>query len=128
MLNAIRYALELFSQFPKETGHDTGLRQTGSLMIALTPERMEAYARQIERSHRNGIEAGFVSHAEMVRLAPALDVTKVEGGYFVPNDGYVDPPAVRPRLCRRRKGSGSSNPTEYTRDRLPSAQCGNPRS
>ena len=91
MLNAIRYALELFSQFPKETGHDPGLRQTGSLMVALTQERMDAYARQIERSHRNGIEADFVSHAEMARLAPAMDVTKVEGGYFVPNDGYVDP-------------------------------------
>ena len=91
MLQAIRYALELFSQFPKETGHDPGLRQTGSLMVALTPERMDAYARQIERSHLNGIEADFISHAEMARLAPALDVTKVEGGYFVPNDGYVDP-------------------------------------
>ena len=91
MLQAIRYALELFSQFPKETGHDPGLRQTGSLMVALTPERMDAYARQIERSHVNGIEADFVSHAEMVRLAPAMDSTKVEGGYFVPNDGYVDP-------------------------------------
>ena len=91
MLQAIRYALELFSQFPKETGHNPGLHQTGSLMVALTQERMDAYARQIERSHRNGIEADFVSHAEMARLAPALDVTKVEGGYFVPNDGYVDP-------------------------------------
>ena len=91
MLHAIRYALELFSQFPKETGHDPGLRQTGSLMVALTPERMDAYARQIERSHINGIEADFVSHAEMARLAPALDTTKIEGGYFVPNDGYVDP-------------------------------------
>ena len=91
MLQAIRYALELFSQFPKETGHDPGLRQTGSLMVALTPERMDAYARQIERSHVNGIEADFVSHAEMARLAPAMDLTKVEGGYFVPDDGYVDP-------------------------------------
>ena len=91
MLQAIRYALELFSQFPKETGHDPGLRQTGSLMVALTPERMDAYAHQIERSHQNGIEADFVSHTEMARLAPALDTTRVEGGYFVPNDGYVDP-------------------------------------
>ena len=91
MLNAIRYALKLFSEFPKETGHDPGLRQTGSLMVALTPERMDAYARQIERSHRNGIEADFVSHAEMARLAPALDTTQIEGGYFVPNDGYLDP-------------------------------------
>ena len=91
MLQAIRYALELFSRFPKETGHDPGLRQTGSLMVALTTERMDAYARQIERSHLNGIEADFVSHTEMARLAPELDVTKIEGGYFVPNDGYVDP-------------------------------------
>ncbi len=91
MLQAIRYALDLFSQFPRETGHDPGLRRTGSLMVALTPERMDAYARQIERSHRNGIEADFVSHAEMARLAPALDVTQIEGGYFVPNDGYLDP-------------------------------------
>jgi len=87
MLQAIRYALELFSQFPQ----DTSLRQTGSLMVALTPERMEAYTRQIERANLNGIEANFVSHTEMAHLAPAMDITKIEGGYFVPNDGYVDP-------------------------------------
>ncbi|MCZ6680171.1 MAG: FAD-binding oxidoreductase [Candidatus Poribacteria bacterium] len=91
MLRAIQYALELFSRFPEETGYDTGLRQTGSLMVALTPARMEAYARQVERSRQNGIKAEFVSHAEMARLAPALDVSKVEGGYFVPDDGYVQP-------------------------------------
>ena len=91
MLQAIRYALELFSQFPEETGHDTSLRRTGSLMVALTPERMEAYTHQIERANQNGIEANFVSHAEMARLAPAMNVDKIEGGYFVPNDGYVDP-------------------------------------
>lgn len=91
MMHAVQYALELFSQIPQESGHDTGLRQTGSLMVALTPERMEAYTRQIERSRLNGIEADFVSHREMSRLAPAMDITKIEGGYFVPNDGYVDP-------------------------------------
>ncbi len=91
MVQAVRYALELFSQFPKETGHDIGLHQTGSLMVALTPERMEAYTRQIEKANLNGVEANFVSHAEMARLVPAMDITKVEGGYFVPKDGYVDP-------------------------------------
>ena len=91
MLRAIQYALELFSQFSNETGHDAGLRQTGSLMVALTPERMEVYAHRIEQAHQNGIKAEFVSHAEMVRLAPALEVSKIEGAYFVPDDGYVDP-------------------------------------
>lgn len=33
----------------------------------------------------------FVDGAEMSRLAPHLDVSRVEGGYFVPEDGYLDP-------------------------------------
>ena len=91
MFQAIRYALELFSQFKEETGHDTSLRQTGSLMVALTPERMDAYARQIEMARINNIEADFVTHTEITHLVPELDLNKIEGGYLVPNDGYVNP-------------------------------------
>ncbi len=91
MFQAIHYALRLFSQFPKETGYDTSLQQTGSLMIALTPERMEAYKKQIEKAHKNNIEANFISNNEISRLVPSINVSEIEGGYFVPNDGYVDP-------------------------------------
>jgi len=91
MMGAIQYALELFSGFADDTGYDTGLRQTGSLLIALTPDRMEAYEQQVASAHQNGVDADFVSHTEMARLAPALDVSKVEGGYFVPKDGYLAP-------------------------------------
>ncbi len=87
MMGAIKYALELFSQFE----HDVGLHQTGSLLIALTPERMAAYEKQVESAHQNGVEADFVSHAEIARLAPAINTSKVEGGYFVPQDGYLHP-------------------------------------
>ena len=91
MFQAIHYALELFSQFPKETGYDTSLKQTGSLMIALTPERMEAYKKQIEKAHQNNIKAEFISNIEISKLVPSINVSKIEGGYFVANDGYVDP-------------------------------------
>ena len=37
------------------------------------------------------MEAEFVDHAEMSRLAPALNVSHVLGGSFVPKDGYLDP-------------------------------------
>ena len=40
MLGAVQYALDLLGRFNDETGHDPGLHQTGSLMVALTDDRM----------------------------------------------------------------------------------------
>ncbi len=91
MLRAIQYALDLLGQFEQKTGHPSGLRQTGSLILALTPERMAYCERQVEEAQRNGVAAEFVSTTEMARLAPALDTTGIAGGYFVAGDGYLDP-------------------------------------
>jgi 4-methylaminobutanoate oxidase (formaldehyde-forming) len=91
MCAAIQYALKLLTDFADETGHDPGLKRTGSLLVALTDERMDAYRRQVEAANANNVPAEFVSHAEMQRLAPALDVSRLKGGYFVPGDGYLDP-------------------------------------
>lgn len=91
MREAIRYAIDLFSEFEQDTGHDPGFRQVGSLLIALTPERMKSFEEQVEHANQNGVEARFVDPTEMARLAPALDTSQVLGGYFVPNDGYLDP-------------------------------------
>ena len=96
MRAAIRYAVDLFTGFAQETGQDPGFRQVGSLMLALTPERMASYGEHVEHANRNGVQARFVDGAEMSRLAPHLDVSRVEGGYFVPKDGYLDP-----RRCAR---------------------------
>ncbi len=102
MCEAITYALDLLTRFEQETGHDPGLRRTGSLLVALTPERMQAYRHQVARANENGVEAVFVSHAEMARLAPAMDVNQLEGGYFVPGDGHLDP-----QQCARAYGAAA---------------------
>lgn len=91
MREAIRYAIDLFSRFEQDTGYDPGFRQVGSLLIALTPERMKSFEGQVEHANKNGVEARFVDPAEMAKLAPALDASQVLGGYFVPKDGYLDP-------------------------------------
>src|ERR671914_839526 len=96
MRRAIRYAIDLFMGFERETGHDPGFRQVGSLLLALTPERMTSFEEHVEHANGNGVEASFVDEAEMPRLAPHLDVKRVEGGYFVTEDGYLDP-----RQCAR---------------------------
>ena len=91
MRRAVRYAIDLFVGFERETGHDPGFRQVGSLLLALTPERLASFEEHVEHANRNGVEARFVGGAEMSRLAPHLDASRVEGGYFVPEDGYLDP-------------------------------------
>jgi glycine/D-amino acid oxidase-like deaminating enzyme len=99
MRRAIRYAIDLFTGFERETGHDPGFRQVGSLLLALTPERVASFEEHVEHANRSGVEARFVDGAEMSRLAPHLDVTRVEGGYFVPDDGYLDPRECAQAFC-----------------------------
>ena len=96
MRRAIRYAIDLFLDFKSKTGHDPGFHQVGSLLLALTPERMASFEEHVEHANSSGVEAGFVDGAEMSGLAPHLDISQVEGGYFVPEDGYLDP-----RRCAR---------------------------
>ena len=91
MIRAIQYGLELLSGFNEQTGHDPGFRQTGSLMLALTADRLEDFEQQVQRAQEHGVDADFVGRAEMERLAPSIDVSRVLGGYFVTKDGYVDP-------------------------------------
>src|SRR5215203_5291239 len=99
MRRAIRYAIDLFLDFERETGHDPGFRQVGSLLLALTPERMASFEEHVEHANSSGVEARFVDGAEMSRLAPHLDVSRVEGGYFVPEDGYLVPRRCARALC-----------------------------
>jgi glycine/D-amino acid oxidase-like deaminating enzyme len=96
MRRAIRYAIDLFKGFERETGHDPGFNQVGSLLLALTPERAASFEEHVEHANGSGVEARFVDGAEMSALAPHLDVGRVERGYYVPSDGYLDP-----RRCAR---------------------------
>ena len=90
MCRAIRYALDLLSDFEQKSGLETGLRRPGSLMVALTPQRMQAYRDLHEHAAKTGVESSFVSRTEMMQMCPAMNVEALEGGLFVPGDGYVD--------------------------------------
>src|SRR4028119_759867 len=69
MRRAVRYAIDLFVGLERETGYDPGFRQVGSLLLALTPERIASFQEHVEHANENGVEARFVDGAEMSRLA-----------------------------------------------------------
>ena len=56
MRRAIRYAIDLFTGFERETGHDPGFRRVGSLLLALTPERAASFEEHVERANNNGVD------------------------------------------------------------------------
>src|SRR5215211_9483978 len=107
MRRAIRYAIDLFTGFERETGHDPGFRQVGSLLLALTPERMASFEEHVEHANESGVEAHFVDDSEMSRLAPHLEAGCVEGGYFVPSDGYLDPRQCARAFCAAAEDLGA---------------------
>src|SRR5215210_1790 len=82
--------------FDETTSQAAGFHQVGSLLLALTPERMASFEEHVEHANSSGVEARFVDGAQISGLAPHLDISQVEGGYFVPEDGYLDP-----RQCAR---------------------------
>src|SRR5918995_4735470 len=75
MRRAIRYAIDLFLDFDTETGHDPGFHQVGSLLLALTPERLASFEEHVEHANSSGVEGRFLYRAQMSRLAPHLDAT-----------------------------------------------------
>ncbi|MBX9652086.1 FAD-binding oxidoreductase [bacterium] len=87
---AIAYALDLFESFPSQFGHDPGLYRCGSLFIGLNGERLSYFQKQIARGLANGLQIDQVSRTAMASLVPGLAVDRIDGGYFVHGDGYLD--------------------------------------
>lgn len=87
---AIAYALDLFESFPNEFRHDPGLYRCGSLFIGLNGERLSYFKKQVAQGRANGLQVDDVSRTTMASLVPGLAVDRIEGGYFVHGDGYLD--------------------------------------
>ncbi|MDA8578620.1 FAD-dependent oxidoreductase [Rhodobacteraceae bacterium] len=91
MTEICRYGVDLFSKLKSKTGHDTGFRQTGSLPIARTPDRLHEIGRLASLGKVFGIDAHMLSPAEVKEHYPLLDESKVLGGAIIPSDGQINP-------------------------------------
>jgi 4-methylaminobutanoate oxidase (formaldehyde-forming) len=91
MTEICRYGVELFSNLKSITGQDTGFRQTGSMPIARTPDRLHEIGRLASLGKVFGIDAHMLSPAEVKAHYPLLDEHLVLGGAFIPGDGQINP-------------------------------------
>lgn len=105
MTRLAKYTADLYVRLEEETGIATGMRQCGSISVALTAERREELLRSGTMGRANGVEVEEISVAEVKQRYPHLETADVTGAVHIPRDGQGDPANITQALARgARKG------------------------
>jgi glycine/D-amino acid oxidase-like deaminating enzyme len=110
MTRLAKYSADLYARLEEETGMSTGMRQTGSITLALTKERKEEIHRQATLARAFGVDVDAISPSQAKAMHPHLNIGDVVGAVHLPRDGQCDPANIAWRLPRSRAGAarGSS--------------------
>lgn len=107
MTRLAKYSADLYRRLEAETGVATGMRQVGSISVALTPDRMEELRRQATVARIFDVEVGEISPSEVKNRYPHLNIEGVVGAVALPLDGQCDPANIAMALAKgaRQKGA-----------------------
>ena len=107
MTRLAKYSADLYRNLEAETGLSTGLRQCGSITVALTHERREEIYRQASLARAFGIEVSELSPQEVLHLYPHLNLKDVVAGVHLPGDGQADPANIALALAKGARAGGA---------------------
>lgn len=107
MTRLAKYSADLYRRLEAETGVATGMRQVGSISVALTADRMEELRRQATVARIFDVEVGEISPSEVKDRYPHLNIEGVVGAVALPLDGQCDPANIAMALAKgaRQKGA-----------------------
>ena len=91
MTRLAKYSADLYARLEAETGLATGMRQCGSITVALSEERHEEILRQASMARAFGVEAVPLSRADVAEKYPHLNTDDVVAGVWIPSDGQGEP-------------------------------------
>ena len=107
MTKLAHYSAELYLGLEEETGVATGLRQGGSVSVALTGERREELFRQAAMARAFGVPVEELSPAEVLEKYGHLNLDGVTGGVWLPTDGQADPANIALALAKGARQNGA---------------------
>ena len=102
-----KYTADLYAGLEEETGLATGMRQCGSISVALTHERKEELYRGASMARAFGVDVEEISPAEAKARYPHLEIGDVKGAVYLPRDGQVDPANVTQALAKGARKLGA---------------------
>ncbi|MEM7213438.1 MAG: FAD-dependent oxidoreductase, partial [Pseudomonadota bacterium] len=107
MTRLAKYSADLYVKLEAETGVATGMRQNGSLTVALTEERREEILRQAALARAFGVDVNEVSPTDVKTMYPHLNVDDVIAAVHLPLDGQADPANIALALAKGARQNGA---------------------
>jgi dimethylglycine dehydrogenase len=85
------YTISLYREIEEISGQDVGIHLTGGLLLAETRERWDLLRADCARHRVLGLTTELLSPAQIRDLCPIMDVTRVRGAIYAPEEGHLDP-------------------------------------
>ncbi|RWN52281.1 FAD-dependent oxidoreductase [Mesorhizobium sp.] len=108
MTRLAKYSADLYVRLEAETDVGTGMRQVGSITVALTEERKHEIYRQASLARAFDIDVREISPNEVKQMYPHLNVSDVVGAVHLPLDGQCDPANIAMALAKGARQRGAT--------------------
>lgn len=107
MTRLAKYSADLYVKLAAETGVETGMRQVGSISVALTEHRREELLRQATVARIFDVDVQEISPSDVKRMYPHLNTAGVVGAVHLPLDGQCDPANIAMALAKGARMRGA---------------------
>ncbi len=107
MTRLAKYSADLYAGLEAETGVATGMRQVGSISVALSEARHEELLRQASMARAFGVEVETISPSEVKARYHHINVAGVTGGVYLPGDGQGDPANIALAMAKGARQMGA---------------------
>ena len=102
-----QYSADLYQKLEQLTGHPTGWKQVGSLILGRSEARMTQLRRTMAMAEWFGVESHLISADEAKAKWPPLKVDDILGAAWLPHDGKVLPKEVALALAKGAQSRGA---------------------
>ena len=102
-----KYTMDLYSRLEAETGQETGLKRCGFIEVATDKDTLEEYRRVAAFNRYCGVEVHEISPSQVRELFPLARVDDIEAGFFVKDDGIVNPVDVTMAMSKGARMKGA---------------------
>lgn len=101
-----KYTKELYRNIEAETGQSSGFKPVGFIELACENDRLEEYRRVSAFNRKCGVDVEEISADEVKKLFPLCRTDDVLAGFYVKDDGRVNPVDASVALAKGAKMRG----------------------